>query len=248
MAFIEAGINAASQQATNAWSAKEAQKNRDFTEEMSSTAHQREVEDLKKAGLNPLLSAGGSGSSTPSGTQPNLKAGQLGTDLMQFANSAADTKNKKSQQDVINAQADAINANIAQTNEQTKGITLDNQLKAEKNAVLGAAWEGTKDVLHDASTFLDGVGVNPSTAIGVGALASKFLPFGSVLGKAASGAYGLYNKVKKKKKYKGNGVRVETFGPSGKKSGDSGWSDSVPEHMQGEGQYLWRGHYSKQGK
>ena len=51
----------------NAFNASEAQKNRDFQKSMSDTAHQREVNDLVKAGLNPVLSAGGQGSSTPSG-------------------------------------------------------------------------------------------------------------------------------------------------------------------------------------
>lgn len=51
----------------NSWSAEQAQKQMDFQREMSDTAHQREVADLKAAGLNPVLSARLGGASTPSG-------------------------------------------------------------------------------------------------------------------------------------------------------------------------------------
>lgn len=52
--------------ANNQFNADQAQKQMDFQERMSSTAHQREVKDLIAAGLNPVLSANG-GASTPAG-------------------------------------------------------------------------------------------------------------------------------------------------------------------------------------
>lgn len=69
--ITQEGLTGAQQQA-NAFSANEAQKLRDWETEMSNTAFQRQVADMRAAGINPAMAMNGSsGASTPSGSAPS---------------------------------------------------------------------------------------------------------------------------------------------------------------------------------
>lgn len=66
------------QDISNAFSASEAQKSRDFSERMSSTSYQRAINDMKAAGLNPALAISQGGASTPSSASASASSAHAG--------------------------------------------------------------------------------------------------------------------------------------------------------------------------
>lgn len=112
----------------NDFSAAEAQKARDWEEEMSNTSIQRQVADMRKAGLNTALmygGAGSSGASTPSSPSPSSVAPQS-QGLGDILGSIMDMALLKAQIANINADTDEKKAGAEQRRvdtERTKALT-----------------------------------------------------------------------------------------------------------------------------
>jgi len=129
-----------------------------FSAQQYATRYQTQTEDMKKAGINPMLSVSSGAGSQPTSTaaSPGSNFTQAALNSAQIANINADTENKEAQRQLLEAQATQAlsTATLNQANLAQVDATVS-KIKADTEHVKGNTnFERQQDILEQTAYHL----------------------------------------------------------------------------------------------
>jgi len=127
MAWQAAAIQAGGAYLQNRQAKNAASRQMAFQERMSNTAIQRQVADMRKAGINPILAAKYGGASTPAGA--SYTPSNLGAAAMQGYKDYSSAKQIQQQAKVGEVQVEQIKQQTKLTEANVKALTQDTNFK-----------------------------------------------------------------------------------------------------------------------
>jgi hypothetical protein len=160
MAMADSLIQSKGQSDINQANITQAKEQQSFQERMSSTAYQRATDDMRQAGLNPMLAYGQGGASAPAGAQAQLAnaAPEIGKPIMeQLMNSAQlkaiNTSTDKTKQDTetAKAQADLLKAQKTLTSNQAKITSKDAEVNSAQSEILQPFLKALKGIFNNSA-------------------------------------------------------------------------------------------------